>query len=163
MQLLLALLKPMYFHIASAVGGPFESKEAYLYTAVAVDLLWKHGNFLMAVAIGGLFESALSLLTHYICHLGRAVASGGPVLPVPPIWNRFSPISRLAPQLLHTSSTVFLKCGPPSGLRPPLLLNPGEGLHLGHFENVGLTHYSSYCVPFESRVLAQCNCCWETL
>jgi len=30
----------------------------------------------------------------------------------PPISNLFPPISRLAPWLLHTSNTVFLKCGP---------------------------------------------------
>jgi len=53
-----------------------EIKVAYLYIAVAVGLLCKHGNLPMAVAIGGLFESVLSSLTHCICHLGRAVASG---------------------------------------------------------------------------------------
>jgi len=59
--------------------------------------------------------------------------------------------------------TPFWFLAPPSGFWPPLLLNPGEGLHLGNFENVGLTHYSCYCVRFETRVLAQCNCYWETL
>ena len=43
-------------------------------------------------------------------------------------------ISCLARRLLHTSNTVFLKCGPPfwflpppSGFWPPLLLHPGDG------------------------------------
>ena len=43
------------------------------------------------------------------------------------------PISRLAPCLLHTSNTVFWKCGPSSGfwplllvIAPPLLRNPGD-------------------------------------
>ena len=64
----------------------------------------------------------------------RAVASGGARGVRPPIWNMCPPISRLAPRLLHTSQSVFLKCGPPfwvlappSDFCPPLLLNPGNG------------------------------------
>ena len=58
---------------------------------------------------------------------------GGQWCPAPPIWNLCPPILRLASWLLHTSNTVFLKCGPPSGFWPlqvfgrPLLLNPGDG------------------------------------
>jgi len=50
-----------------------------------------------------------------------------------PICNRCPPISCLASRLLHTSNTVFLKCGPPfwflapPGFWLPLLLNPGDG------------------------------------
>jgi len=60
--------------------------------------------------------------------------AGGPVVPGPPIWNLFPPISRLASWLLHTSNTVFKKCAPPSVFWPPLLLNPGDGpgLHPTH-------------------------------
>ena len=47
--------------------------------------------------------------------------AGESVVPAPPI-------SRLAHRLLHTSNTVFLKCGSPFGfLPPPLLLHPGDG------------------------------------
>ena len=42
----------------------------------------------------------------------RAVASGGAS-------GARSPVSRLAPWLLHTSKTVFLKCSPPAGFCPP--------------------------------------------
>jgi len=56
----------------------------------------------------------------------RAVASWGGSGARPPIWNWCPPISRLAHRLLHTSNTVFLKCGhpfrflaPPSGFWPP--------------------------------------------
>ena len=57
----------------------------------------------------------------------RAVASGGPVVPGHPIWNRRPHISRLVPRMLHESNTVFFESGLPSGFWPPLLLNPGDG------------------------------------
>jgi len=63
----------------------------------------------------------------------------------PPIWNRWPPISRLDARLLHISTTVFLKCGPPSGFWPPLLPNPGDGP-------------VSYCThPIMKRVMAACG------
>jgi len=45
----------------------------------------------------------------------RVVASGGAVVPGTP-FEIGAPlaISLLAPRLLHTSNTVFKKCGPPS-------------------------------------------------
>jgi len=45
------------------------------------------------------------LATHMV-RMGRAVASGGPVMPSPH-WKYVPPISRLALWLLHTSNTVF--------------------------------------------------------
>jgi len=36
--------------------GPFETKVAYLYVAVAVDPDWKQGSLHITVAIGGPFE-----------------------------------------------------------------------------------------------------------
>jgi len=46
---------------------------------------------------------------HHLLSLqkGRVVASGGEVVPEPPIWNLCPPISHLAPWLLHSSNTVF--------------------------------------------------------
>ena len=44
----------------------------------------------------------------------------GAVVPGPPI-------SRFTPRLLHTSNSVFKKCGPPFWFLAPLLLNPGDG------------------------------------
>jgi len=57
----------------------------------------------------------------------RVVASGGGSGARPPHMKSVPPISRFVPRLLHTSNTVFLKCAPPSGFWPPLLLNPGGG------------------------------------
>jgi len=48
---------------------------------------------------------------------------GGQWFPAPP-FEICAPISRLAPWLLHTSNTVFLKCGPPSGFWPLLSFGP---------------------------------------
>jgi len=68
------------------------------------------------------------------CVVGRAVASGEASGAQPPHLKSVPPISRLTHRLLHTSNTVFKKCGPPfwflvppSGFWPPLLLNPGDG------------------------------------
>jgi len=46
--------------------------------------------------------------------------------PAPP-FEIGAPHFTLAPRLLHTSNTVFLKCGPPLWFLAPLLLNPGDG------------------------------------
>jgi len=85
----------------------------------------------------------------------RAVASGGGgVVPGPP-FEICDPHFRFGPWLLHTSNTVFLKCGPPfwflappSGFCPPLLLNPGVGPgshasyhHCGKVINVRETNF----------------------
>jgi len=51
----------------------------------------------------------------------RPVASGGAVVPCPPVL-------RLAPWLLHTSNTVFQICGPPSGFWPPCCYILATGL-----------------------------------
>jgi len=53
LQLLWPPLKVMFLHITAAVVGPFESKIAYWYIAVAVWPLWKQGTLHIAVAIGG--------------------------------------------------------------------------------------------------------------
>ena len=70
-----------------------------------------------------LYNLKHSTLAWNLCWLIRAVASGG----------TRPPISRLALRLLHTSYSLFLKCGPsllgfhPSQFLAPLLLNPGDG------------------------------------
>ena len=51
LQLLSVLLKVRYLHIATAIGGPFESKAAYLYITFAVGPLWKQGTLHITVAI----------------------------------------------------------------------------------------------------------------
>jgi len=56
----------------------------------------------------------------------QVVASGGASGARPPHLKSVPPISRLAPWLLHTSNTVFLKCAAPSVFWPPLLLCPGR-------------------------------------
>jgi len=83
---------------------------------------------------------------------GRRQRKGGAVVPGPPIWNRCPPISRLAHRLLHTSNTVFKKCGspcwflaPPSGFWPPLLLNPGDGPAM-------VTRRPRNCTPLVTRL-----------
>jgi len=64
----------------------------------------------------------------------RAVASGGQWCPATHL-KSVPPISRLGPWLLHTSNTVFKKCGPlfwflapPSGFWPPCCLILATGL-----------------------------------
>jgi len=58
---------------------------------------------------------------HELTRWYRVVASGGPVVPGPTIWNQWPPISRLASRLLHTSNTVFEKC---KNVTPLLFLGP---------------------------------------
>ena len=60
-------------------------------------------------------------------NLIRAVACGGASGARPPHLKSVPHISRLAPQLLHTSNTVLHKCAPPFWILAPLLLNTGYG------------------------------------
>jgi len=55
-------------------------------------------------------------------HKNRAVASQGASGARPSIWNLCLPVSRLAPLLLHTSNTVFSRCGSPFCFWPLLLV-----------------------------------------
>jgi len=65
-------------------------------------------------------------------------APQGQWCPALPIWNLCPPFT-FDPWLLHTSHTVFLKCGPPfwflapPGFWPPLLLYPGDGPGSHHY------------------------------
>ena len=51
---------------------------------------------------------------------------GGAMVPGPP-FEICAPHFMFDPQLLHTSNILFLKCGPPLWLLPPLMRNAGDG------------------------------------
>jgi len=69
--------------------------------------------------------------------------TGQPMVPGPPIWNLCPPISRLTPWLLHTSNTVFLKRGPPSGFWPPCCCILATGLVIPYTSRPPVFH----CCP----------------
>jgi len=46
-------MKERYLYITTAVRGPFESKVAYLYIAVAIGPLWKQGTLHITVTNRG--------------------------------------------------------------------------------------------------------------
>ena len=73
----------------------------------------------------------------------RAVANGATNGARPPIWNLCPPISRLTPWLLHTSNTVFLKRGPPSGFWPPCCCILATGLVIPYTSRPPVFH----CCP----------------
>jgi len=66
----------------------------------------------------------------------RSSPAGGPVVPGPPIWNRCPPFHVWSPGC-YMHPILFLKCDPPSGFWPALLLNLATGLGKGRYLSPG--------------------------
>ena len=77
----------VFTHCNCCWGPPWKQSSLLIqYITIAVGPLWKQGTLHITAAIGGPFESVVSLLTHYICYWAshpREIFSGGKK----PIWG----------------------------------------------------------------------------
>jgi len=104
-------------------------------------------------------SSEISDLCEIYCFsvIFRVVASEGPEVPVPPIWNRFPPVSRLPPGCcIHP--TLYFK-NVPLLVFGPLLLNLGDGpgYFASHSSRIKFSNYFFDVCCVNWNILVRCQ------